>query len=108
MQRDRIWLDALEDIKGDTTMENWIRSNGRSLAYKFYAKDAAQNCISILASYKCPGSHMIVIDGLNIRITDPPHYLMGTFTLQPDNPLRGTILITRAGRPVVAKIELEK
>lgn len=108
MQRDQIRLDLLEEVKGDTTMENWVRSNGRSLAYKLYAKDAAQNCISISASYKCPGTDMIVIDGLNVRIIDPRHYLTGTFALQPDNSLRGTILITRASRPVAAKIELEK
>ena len=50
----------------------------------------------------------IQIDGLNIRIIDPQRHLTGTFALQPDNSLRGTILVKRAGRPVAAKIELEK
>lgn len=108
MQRDQIRLDVLEELKGDRTMEQWFRSNGQSLAYKLYAKEAAHNCISITAGYKCPGPDMIVIDGLNVRIIDPHHYLTGTFALQPDNSLRGTILITRASRPVAAKIELEK
>ena len=108
MQRDQIRMDLLEELKGDRTMEMWIRNNGRSLAYKFHNKDAAQNCISLSPSYKCPGTQMIAIDGLNIRIIDPQRHLTGTFALQPDNSLRGTILVKRASRPVAAKIELEK
>lgn len=108
MQRDQVRLDLLEELKGDRTMEQWIRSNGRSVAYKFHEREATQNCISLAAGHKCPGPYMIAIDGLNIRIIDPAHHLTGTFALQPDNSLRGTILVKRAARPVAAKIELEK
>lgn len=108
MQRDQVRLDLLEELKGDRTMEQWIRSNGHSVAYQLHNKDVAQNCISLSPSYRCPGPNMIAIDGLNIRIIDPAHHLTGTFALQPDNSLRGTVLIKRAARPVAAKIELEK
>lgn len=108
MQRDQVRLDLLEELKGDRTMEQWIRSNGRSVAYKFHEREATQNCISLAAGHKCPGPYMIAIDGLNIRIIDPAHHLTGTFALQPDNSLCGTILVKRAARPVAAKIELEK
>lgn len=108
MQRDQIKIEILEELKGDQTMESFFRQNGRNLSYKFTSRNPASNCVSFSASYKCPEQYMIVMDGLTVRIQDRDKFLSGTFTLQPDNSLRGTILIDRAARAVAAKIDLDK
>lgn len=108
MQRDQIRVELLEELKGNQVMENWIRQNGRDVAYKFHARDPAKNCIALEASYKCPGPYMVAIDGLNARLVDSYKRLTGTFTLQPDNSLRGTVLVDGAAKAVAAKIELDK
>lgn len=108
LARDQIRVDILEEIKGDQTLENFFRSFGHSVAYPLYERDAEKNCISIWRGMKCPSDLMIAIDGLNVRLTDSNKRLTGTFVLQPDGSLRGTVLVAGQSRPVAAKIELEK
>jgi len=108
LQRDQVKVELLEVLKDDSSFNSFMQSNGRDVAYRFYFPNPAQNCVSLFSIDKCPGENMLVVDGLTVRIKSSQTRMTATFILQPDNSLRGSVLVDRSAKAVPAKIELFK
>ncbi len=108
MQRERIRIDLMPPGNLDPETKNWIDRTGGALTFNFAKRNRSQNCIGIgghVDDYVCQPP-MVKIDGLAVRLMVSTHSppIIGDFSLEPNNTLKGTI---KYGRGVIpAKIEL--
>ena len=102
MQRDQIRIELFEDARTNSGGKQFIQSHSGSLPYIFYERDRVRNCINLHQGEKDCTRGALTIDGLNVRLKDLDW--TGTFALQPERILKGTIIHTN--QLIGAKIDL--